>query len=135
MRHQLQDVVPTDAPLHVVLHVEGDGVAVDDGGIKVAHALDGQRRLDGVRVVDDPVVLVVHKHPFLQQRQLLLVLGLGGLEGLGAGGLRLTKGDRIGRWVDDRLLRVQPVHTELDLAGAGGGLLGSAEGGSASPGR
>ena len=55
-------------------------------------------------VVHDPVVLVVHEHPLLQQRELLLVLGLGGLVGLGAehraGGLRLAEGNRIGRGPD-----------------------------------
>ena len=64
------------------------------------------------------MVLVVHEHPLLQQRQLLLVLGLGGLVGLGAehraGGLGLAEGDGVGRGAD-------PL-AEHHLAGDGAGV-------------
>ena len=45
--HALQDVVPSAAPLHIVLYIEGDSVAVGDGGIHRSFTLDGQCRLQG----------------------------------------------------------------------------------------
>merc|ERR1719495_1763521 len=54
--HALQDVVPPAAPLHIVLYIEGDSVAVGDGGIHRSFTLDGKCRLQGFRVA---VLIVV----------------------------------------------------------------------------
>ena len=47
--HGLEDVVPAAAPLHLVLRVEGDRVAVRDRGVHVTVALDREGSLDRVR--------------------------------------------------------------------------------------
>ena len=55
--HALQNVIPSTAPLHVVLHVEGDGVAVGDGGVHGPLPLDRQSRLQSFRVATLIVVM------------------------------------------------------------------------------
>ena len=55
--HALQNVIPSAAPFHIVLHVEGDRVAVGDGGVHRALPLDGQGWLQGVRVATLIVVM------------------------------------------------------------------------------
>ena len=57
MRHTLQNVVPSTAPLHIVLHVEGDGVAVGDGGVHGTLPLDCQGRLQSFRVATLIIVM------------------------------------------------------------------------------
>ena len=53
MRHALENVIPSAAPLHVVLLAEGDRVAVGDGGVHRSFTLDGQVGLQSFRVATD----------------------------------------------------------------------------------
>ena len=57
VRHTLQNVIPSAAPFHIVLHVEGDGVAVDDVSVHRSLALDGQGGLQSLRVATLCVVM------------------------------------------------------------------------------
>ena len=57
MRHALENVIPSAAPLHVVLLAKGDRVAVGDGGVHRALTLDGQGGLQSFRVATVFIVM------------------------------------------------------------------------------
>ena len=57
MRHTLQNIIPSAAPFHIVLHIEGDRVAVRDGGVHRPLTLDGEGWLQSFRVATLIVVV------------------------------------------------------------------------------